>query len=71
MQGNTVNIMRMNIFLIDKNTYCISIILPDIPEGARLSWLRHAALRFLKPKKRERRGEADPRLCASENDACE
>ena len=42
-----------------------------LPEGATLSRLCHAALKFLKPKKRDRLGEAEPRLCMSENDACD
>ena len=36
-----------------------------------LSRLCPAELKFLKPKKRERRGDADPMLCMSENDACD
>ena len=49
-----------------EGTYCISIMLPD---GAMLSRLCQAALRFLKPKKRDRLGDAEPRLCISEKDA--
>ena len=40
-----------------------------LPEGAMLSRLCHAELKFRKPKKRDRRGEAEPRLIMSENDA--
>ena len=52
----------------ETETHCMSIILP---EGAMLSRLCQAELKFLKPKKRERRGDADPMLCMSENDACD
>lgn len=53
----------------NSNTYCMSIMLPV---GATLSRLCQALLKFLKPKKRDRRGEAaEPMLCTSENDACD
>lgn len=60
-------------FLLDssRNTYCMSIMLPEMPDGARLSWLLHPALRFFMPKKRVRLGDADPKLCMSENEAWE
>ena len=52
-------------------TYCMSIML-SIPEGAKLSWLRQPAVRFLNPKNRERLGDVEElMLCMSENDACE
>ena len=43
-----------------------------LPEGAMLSRLCQAELKFLKPKKRERLGDvAEPTLIMSENDACD
>ena len=43
-----------------------------LPDGAMLSRLCQAELRFLKPKKRDRLGDAaEPMLCMSENDACD
>ena len=44
----------------------MSIMLPDIPEGARLSELIQPGR---KPMKRDLRGDGVPMLCTSENDA--
>ena len=58
-------------------TYCISSILPDIPDiaatdGAKLSWLFHAPLKFLNEKNLERLDMlAELMLCASMSDTCD
>jgi hypothetical protein len=58
-------------------TYCISIILPDIPdiaaaEGAKLSWLLHAPLKFLNEKNLDRLDMlAELMLWASISDTCD
>lgn len=55
-----------------KSTHCISTMLPPVmADGAKLSWLIHPALRFLKPKNFDRRGEDEAMLATSENDAIE
>lgn len=52
-----------------QKTYCISIILPEIiADGAKLSRL---ILKLEKPKNLDIRGEPEPRLWISENDACD
>jgi hypothetical protein len=51
--AETMHMLR-EIFQVLKSevTHCISTMLPDIPDGARLSRLRHPELRFLNPKNR-------------------
>ena len=55
-----------------KLTHCMSTMLPEKPEGAKLSWLLQPELRFLIPKNLVLRfGDDAPRLCTSVMDAVE
>lgn len=71
LKGNTNDGSAFLFFREPATTYCISIMLPEIPDGAKLSWLLHPALKFFIPKKRVRLGDADPKLWISEKEAWE